>query len=259
MIKKAAVNLLSVIILSNVAYAAHPLITDDTGTQGKGKMQFEFIGKYEKDEENSITGKAFEAPTIPVFSYGITDSLDIVFGLPFLSVRSEEWGSTSAVRGLGDASLELKARLYEADGVSLAVKPGISLPTGNENRGLGSGKLSYSTFFIATKEVEPWVFHFNAGYARNEYKLPLEAQANRKHLWHISLASQVQVRKDLELVANIGMYRNPDRTSNISPSFGLLGFIYSLSEKVDLDIGFKSGFNKAEPDSALLAGVTWRL
>ena len=33
------------------AFGAHPLITDDTGTQGKGKFQLEMNGKAARDKE----------------------------------------------------------------------------------------------------------------------------------------------------------------------------------------------------------------
>lgn len=251
--------MLIILIFSNQAFAAHPLITDDTGTQGKGNMQFEFISEYGKDREDGVTEKFFEGPTIPVFSYGLSDTMDIVFGLPYVSVRTEEAGTTSAVRGIGDASIEIKARFYEKDGLSLGLKPGISLPTGNEEKGLGNGKMSYSIFLITTKEAEPWAFHFNLGYGRNEYKLKADEEANRKDLWHVSLASQVEIVKDLKLVTNIGMERNSDRASSTNPVFALGGFIYSITYNLDVDMGIKAGLSKAETDYSILAGITWRL
>jgi hypothetical protein len=239
--------------------AAHPLITDDTGTQGKGKAQLEFIGEYGVDKEEGVAEKSFEAPMVPFLSYGLSDAIDLVFGLPYAAVRVEDTGTTTTVRGATDMSIELKARVYEKDGLSFAVKPGVSLPTGDEEKGLGNGKVSYSTFFIATKEAGPWAFHVNVGYARNEYKLQADEDANRKDIWHVSLASQVEVVKGLNVVANIGMERNPEKASNTHPAFILGGVIYSATENLDVDLGIKGGLNKAEMDYSLLAGVVWRL
>jgi hypothetical protein len=245
--------------LAGTANAAHPLITDDTGTQGKGTTQFEFIGEYGQNKEEGVTEKKFEVPTVPFLSYGITDSLDLVFGLPYSTVTVDDGQTANTVRGFKDASIELKARFYEKDGLSLAVKPGMSLPTGNEEKGLGNGKTSYSAFFITTKEASPWAFHVNVGYIRNEYKLQADEEANRKDIWHVSLASQVEVVKDLNLVANIGIERNPDVTSDVNPAFVLGGLVYAAGEKMDLDFGVKGGLNKTETDYTVLAGVTWRL
>jgi hypothetical protein len=185
--------------------------------------------------------------------------MDLVFGLPYTSVRVDDAGTTTAVRGATDLSMELKARVYEKNGLSFAVKPGVSLPTGDEEKGLGNGKVSYSTFFITTKEAGPWAFHFNVGYLRNEYKIQADEEANRKDLWHVSIASQVEVVRNFNLVANIGMERNPDRESNTNPAFILGGFIYSVADNFDFDFGIKGALNKTETDTTFLAGITWRL
>jgi hypothetical protein len=255
------IGIIASFTMGGSAFAAHPLITDDTGTQGKGKFQLELIGEYGIDKREGVTEKGYEVPTVPFLSYGITENIDLVFGLPYSSVTVEDTGAgtTDTVRGVTDASIEFKTRFYERNGLSLAVKPGISLPTGDEEKGLGNGKTSYSAFFITTKEAEPLAFHFNVGYVRNEYKLQADEDANRRDIWHVSLASQAEVVKALNVVANIGMERNSDRTSDTDPAFILGGVIYSVREDLDLDLGVKAGLNKMETDYTVLAGVTWRL
>src|SRR3990172_7348403 len=109
-----------VAITAGTAFAAHPLITDDTGTQGKGKAQLELIGEYGVDKEEGVTEKGYEVPTVPFLSYGITDSMDLVFGLPYALVTVEDAEITTAVRGATDMSIELKTRIYEKDGLSFA-------------------------------------------------------------------------------------------------------------------------------------------
>lgn len=252
-------GLIASLTAAGTVFAAHPLITDDAGTLGKGKAQLEFIGQYGVEKENGVTEKSLEAPTTPFLSFGLSENTDLVFGLPFVTVRVEDAGTTTAVRGATDMSIELKTRVYEKDGLRFAVKPGVSLPTGDEEKGLGNGKASYSAFLITTKEAEPWAFHVNVGYMRNEYKFQADEDANRKDIWHVSIASQVEVVKDLSLVANLGMERNPDRTSNTNPAFILGGFVYSVADNLDLDLGIKGALNKPETDTTVLAGITWRL
>lgn len=247
--------------LTTVSYAAHPLITDDTGTQGKGKFQMEINSEfaYDKETEEGITVKETGGEIAAILSYGITENIDIVFGIPYQWFKVKEEGDVIAKEdGISDVSLEMKWRFYEKDGLSLALKPGITLPTGDENKGLGNGKASYGIVFITTKEIEPWAFHLNLGYTHNEYKLQADKDANRKGIWHVSLASEVEVIKDLKAVANIGMERNPDKTSNTHPAFILGGLIYSISENIDIDVGVKAGLNKPETDLTFLAGIALR-
>jgi len=239
--------------MSNTAYAAHPLITDDTGTQGKGKAQFEVISEYSHEKKDGVTTDSFVAPTIPVLSYGMTDASDIVFGVSYQRIKTSDSQSRITTDGISDTSIEIKWRFAENDGLSFALKPGITLPTGNDEKGLGAGKSTYRLFFITTKEIKPWAFHINLGYIKNENRVD-----ERMDLWHASVAGVVDVLKNLKAVANIGIQRDSDKASEVDPGFFLGGFIYSISENLDFDIGFKEGFNNHGTDYSIPVGITWR-
>lgn len=244
--------LVSIPFLVNNSFAAHPLITDDTGTQGKGKSQFEVNGGYgrDKDDGGVITKTTEIAATL---TYGISDPIDIILGLPYDHRRIEDSGTVTKGDGISDMSIEMKWRFYEKDGLSFALKPGFTLPTGDEEKGLGSGRVTYHLFFIGTKDMKPWAFHLNLGYMRNENKAD-----EKKNVWHASLASTVEVIKNLKLVGNIGVETDVDRNLNIPDAFILGGVIYSLSENFDIDFGIKGGLSNPETDHAVLAGITWR-
>jgi len=243
-------------LISTSVFAAHPLITDDTGTQGKGKFLLEVNSEvnYDKESEAGVKSKTAGGEVATMISYGIIDNVDIVLGIPYQWFKVKEGGEIiSREKGLLDISLELKWKFFEREGWSFALKPGVTFPSGNEKKDLGTGRVTYTMFFITTKEIEPLAFHLNLGYTRNENKLD-----ERKDIWHISLASEVKLIRDLRLVANIGAERNPDRTSNKHPTFILGGFIYSIFENFDVDIGIKGGLNKPETDVTILAGIAWR-
>jgi hypothetical protein len=241
-----------VLALAGRAHAAHPLITDDAGTQGKGKAQLEFIGEY-AHEKNGITTDSIVAPTIPVLSYGMTDAADIVLGISYEHVRTNDAQNVTTADGISDASLELKLRFYENDGLSFALKPGVTFPTGNDKKGLGAGRATSHLFFISTKEVKPWAFHFNLGYIRNENKVN-----EKMDIWHASLAGVLDVLKNLKVVANIGMESDRDKSSTADPGFIIGGIIYSISENLDFDIGIKKGLNNHGTDYSIPAGITWK-
>ncbi len=138
--------------------------------------------------------------------------MDIVIGLPFQWSKVEKGGKVEAnVDGLSDISLECKWRFLEKDGLSFALKPGATLPSGNKDKGLGNGRPSYGIVFITTKERKPWAFHFNLRYTHNEYKLDEDRDTNRKDILHISVASEFEVIDDLRVIMNIGIETNPDK------------------------------------------------
>jgi hypothetical protein len=243
------------------AYAARPLITDDTGTQGKGKFLFELNGQVANEREEpaeaggtNASAKERERELRAALTYGVADSVDLIFTAPYQRKKTEVNDATvSDVNGIADVSLEIKWRFFERDGLSFAVKPGLTFPTGDKDKDLSAGRMGGTLFFITTKETGPWAFHLNLGYKRNENQAD-----EREDIWHASLAGEYRIIKNLKLVANIGQERNPDKSSIINPAFLLGGFIYSVREDLDLDLGIKAGLNDAEARITCLAGMVIR-
>lgn len=259
MIRKHSISGLVWAVLFFIAgpsWAAHPLITDDTGTQGEGNFQLELTGQYDRDKENvgGVSIKATGIETAAALSYGMADHIDLVLSLPYLWGREKENGSlVYQENGIGDAGLAAKIKVFEKEGFSLAVKPGFSLPTGNEDKRLGSGKLGGQVFLIASEETGPWAFHANLGYIRNENDAD-----ERENIWHASVAAAWEIVKDLSLVANIGVERNPDGEADDDPAFLIGGIIYSIAENLDIDLGVKYGLTDSEADISALAGLAFR-
>ncbi|MCF6291435.1 MAG: transporter [Desulfobacterales bacterium] len=233
----------------NSAFGAHPLISDDAGTLGRGNSQIEITGEYGSDDEAGVKSEATELAV--ALGHGLTDSVDLILAIPYLATWTEQAGVTTTAAGVSDLSVELKYRFYDQDALSLALKPGISVPTGDEQQGLGSGRATASLFFIASHEATPLTMHLNLGYIRNE-----NLADEQRDLWHLSLASELELDDRLRGVANIGWERNPDSTSDTPVAFILGGFVYSINQTVDLDLGIKYGLSGPETDFSLLAGLT---
>ncbi|PIP16602.1 MAG: hypothetical protein COX46_01255 [bacterium (Candidatus Ratteibacteria) CG23_combo_of_CG06-09_8_20_14_all_48_7] len=234
-----------------VSEGAHPLITDDAGTVGKGKVQIEVNIETGYEKEEGVKEEFWELAG--TFTFGVSEQVDMVLGIPYQWYRVKEDGVvTSDENGVGDFSLECKWRFLEGHDWSLACKPGLTFPAGDEEKGLGTGRLTYGLFLIATKEIQSCAIHCNAGYTRNENKAE-----EQKDIWHLSLAGEAEVNKSLKIVANIGIEENPEKGADQDPVFFLGGLIYSLSERTDLDFGVKAGLNESETDISYLAGATF--
>jgi hypothetical protein len=248
--KRLLIVLISM-ILSAPVYAAHPLITDDAGTQGQGKFQLEVLGQagYDRDKAHD-TGTKTATPTIQV-TYGVVDTVDIVVAATYQWIRTADHWIVSNENGIGDATLAVKWRFFEKDGYSLAIKPLVTFPSGDWDRGLGNGKVTGSIYLIGTKELKPFAFHVNGAYIRNENRMGQEVS-----LWHASVAAEYEVIKNLKFVGNIGAQRNVVRGDDTPPVFLIGGVIYSLTEKIDLDLGYKYGITRPEVDHTVLAGIT---
>ncbi len=245
-----------VLVLPGASWAAHPLITDDSGTQGKGKFQIEVTGEYDYDKETieGVTTKQTNEQAAASLSYGVVDSTDVVLSLPYVwGTVTENGTKVYDEEGISDSTLEVKWRFFDKDGLSFAVKPGVVFPTGDKNKGLGSGEVGYHLFLIGSREAAPWAFHANVGFIRNENGFDEE-----KNLWHASLAATYDALERLKLAGNIGAEKNPVKGADNDPAFALAGVIYSLNDQIDVDFGVKSALTSSETDLSLMAGTTIR-
>lgn len=260
MLKTIATVLACLFLFTGAAYADHPLITDEAETLDKGEVEIEASAElsYYKEKSNGITTKEREFETELQVQYGIIDNLEVELEVPYRWVREEVDGeSDSRVNGIGDMELSLKWRFYEEDDLHIAVKPFISIPTGNSDKGLGNGKTGSGLRLEATKEFDPLhlAFHLNLGYSHNEYDIEEDKENNRKDLWHASLAVEKGIVKRLKAVMDLGIERNSKKGENTPSGFIIGGLVYSVTKQINVDFGIKGGFNDYETDIAYLTGI----
>lgn len=221
-----------------VARAAHPLITEDTGTQGKGHLQLEAFGEDGRERAGGARLERYDA----VFSYGIAEHADLQLGLPRLRQAASGWG---------DAALDLKWRFFEKDALSMGLKPGVTLPTGDEQRGLGAGHLGWGTLFILSYEPGPLALHAHAGYRRNRNEL-----GERESLRQLAGAATYGLGA-VRLIADFARETNPIPGGGAA-RYTTLGAIWAVTSEFDLDAGWRTGRGGAAADDVFLFGATWR-
>ncbi|MBI3570764.1 MAG: transporter [Gammaproteobacteria bacterium] len=233
-------------------FAAHPLITEDTGTQGKGNFQLELTSEHAYEEENST--RETTVRTNAVLSYGLRDNTDVILTLPHRRISSEAAdGSRTVNRGTADIGLDLKWRLYEQENLSFALKPGLTTPTGDETKNLGTGKSTRSLYLVTSYDAAPWEYHLHLGYIHNRNVL-----GQHESVQHLSAAVGRKVGDNLKLVADYGTDTPTSQASSLNAEFFILGAIYSVRKGFDLDFGAKWGLTKPEVDFTWLAGMTFR-
>ncbi|NTW53740.1 MAG: transporter [Chlorobaculum sp.] len=261
--KKSTLLASALMLCSTPLFATMPLVTEDTGTQGTGHGQIELGIDSARDEadDGGVSHKSTNGALSATLCYGLTDNIDLVAGMPW------EWYTEKADgvkltdgNGFGDLALQIKWRFYinEDTGFSFAVKPGLTLPTGNDSKGFGNGKVSGGVTLVATHKAKLTSMHFNIGYNRNEYRLESVSESSNKDIWRASIAAELNVTDKLRAVGDLGIETNPDRESDTDPAYILGGLIYAVNDSADIDLGIRGGLNDAETDTTLLAGVTMR-
>jgi len=218
------------------AQAAHPLITEDTFTQGIGRHQLEILG--EMTEGNGRDQDLYTG----VLSYGVGETADAQLGVPY---------HRDGGHGVGDVALDLKWRFYERNALSFALKPGVTLPTGDEGDGHGTGKATWGSLIIVSYTPGALGFHAHAGYWRNANKL-----GERESLRELAAAATYRVQ-DVRFVGELARETNP-APGGRTVRYATLGAIWSMTRNVDFDVGWREGSGGAPIDNALLLGATIR-
>lgn len=225
----------------------HPLFTDDTGTQGRGGRQVELAGEYGRDDARRAGAAA------GVLTYGLSDTLDAAVGLPLQYARPHDPEAGRPAAGLADASLELKWRAAEGRGWSLGLKPGLTLTTGDEERGFGAGRSTYRLAALAGAGGGRVQLLSNLAYGRND-----NVVGERRDLWHVSLAAVYAAAPRLRLAANAALDSSRDPAAPRAPASFVGGVIVGVRDNLDLDVGWRTGLNAAQTEDAFLAGLAAR-
>jgi hypothetical protein len=194
-------------------FAAHPLVTEDTGTQGRGNFQLELTTEHAYEEEDGVRDTTVRASA--VLTYGVLDNLDVLLTLPHRRISSEAAdGRRTVNEGRADVGLDLKWRFYEQSNLSFALKPGLTMPTGDETKNLGTGKATYSLCLVTSYDAAPWEFHLHLGHIWNRNTLG-QHESQR----HISVAAGRRLGENLKLVADYGTDTPRARPRSLTPSF----------------------------------------
>lgn len=247
-----------VLFATGTSYAAHPMITDDAGTLGKGTIQIELNGDVGADKSTNAgqTTKYNSSQIASTAGIGVTDKIDVTFGYTRPWGDGDVDGVSFKDNGSSDFSLSMKWQVYEHEGYSIAVKPqlGYSYALGVPENDY---TMSYGLNLILTKEFEPFAVHCNVGYTFNDYNLAAVRDTNRSSIWNFSVAGTYDVIKEkLKLAADFGAATNQDKTSDTMLAYGLAGFIYSVNKNLDLSAGIKVGLTEPETDLTGTFGLT---
>jgi hypothetical protein len=228
--------------LAPPAEAAHPLLTEDPGTQGQGRFELELGAQ--RDRENGATAVELG----PQLSLGVLDDVDLIVRPTWLDVR----GSAADARGMGDTALDFKWRFLEEGPFAFGLRAGVDVPTGSTEKGLGTGKASPHAMLIAAWNAEPCSVYANVEYVHD----PLIG--DRPNLWGGSVAVLLAVADRWRFSAEAGVASNPVPSGAATLAVARFGAILSVTPWLDVDVGYQAPLNRAAPDQVVLVGATLR-
>ncbi|MDD2582741.1 MAG: transporter [Desulfuromonadaceae bacterium] len=244
------------LMTAGTALAGPPLATDDAGTVDVGKVEMELNASYSHDKETvtTVTAKNTSAAEMKITT-GLYENMGISLVIPY-TVRERVKEDDQLVGnndGFGGMTVEIKYIFARQNGINLAIKPSVIIPTGKSD--LTEGHWQFGTTLIATGKFDEgkYAVHVNLDYEHHAYN---DDEAGvRSDLWSGSIAGEMEVTKGLCAVAGFGLGTNPDNRSDDPPAYTLAGARYEINDHLDVNAGIKLGLTKPEDDISILYGL----
>ncbi len=233
--------------LSPAARAAHPLQTEDTGTQGAGNVEIE--NGFQRAKAGATRLFTYQ----PQVSVGLAPTFDAIVQPSWVSLQAPGQAGAS---GLGDTNLDAKWRFWGVDPWSLAVRAGVAAPTSQHGLGLPKGEVSEHALLVATWDSAPTTAHFNLGVAHTPRDTA--APGARATVAHASAAVMQAVNERFIVTVDSEIDQNP--ASNRSGAVGsvLGGLIWTAWPGLDLDVGYQLSVHAQPVNRQWMAGLTYR-
>lgn len=246
------------LLVHGVALGYQPLVTDDTGTQGRGANQIELA--YNRTVEKLFGERAVTHDLPVVFTRGLTDALDLFVGIAHQRLT---FSGSATEEGWSNPTFGAKWRFFEDDDrkLSVALKPALFFPVSEsrERRGLGTARTSFGMGLLVTQETRFGAVHGNAVVERVNYADDALNAAERRTRYRFSVAPVWDVAQGWKIALDAGIVTNPDRSARSSAGYVELGGIYSPNADLDLAIGIIRNVRDGAISTTLATiGLTWR-
>lgn len=226
----------------NAGVENRPINTDDAYTLDKGVFNLS-LGATLVDRETGLNLN---------FGYGLTDrfefTVDIPVGLPALSLNNEET--------LGDISIRPEFLLIEeADYIpafslayTIAIKPNLFK---DREGGYKLRENIHSVSLQISKDIDRLTCHFNVGYSYENH--PNGEALNNSAFYNLACEYSF---KNVSLVGELTGETNSDPNSKVNLLECLVGFAYSINDRLTMDFGLGGGLTTVSPDYRATMGIT---
>lgn len=226
--------------------AARPLVTEDAVVAGKGVTQFELGIDYTRVGDS---GEGTSLLLSPI--NGVTEDTEFSLKVPYIIVEPYD---PSKVDGWGDTSFIMK-HLFVAEGEktpAILIRMALKLPTGDKDKGLGTGDTNVGFLGALTKDFNPVTIHLNIGYTfvGNQNIGRYNNEVN------YGIAGEYDIGKKVRVVGEIyGLY-HPDYKAAEIERRALLGLTYRIDDTFTIDLAAKRGVEGTGDEYGFIGGVT---
>jgi hypothetical protein len=246
-----AAGIVAALLLTLVprCFAPPPLVTGDVPTADKERFEWYVGGRYQESE----SGQPSRLLPFTELVYGLTDRQELTFEIAGLSV-DHEYGVSDAVVGTKFVFLK-----ETRDRPGIAGSFELKLPTGDEDRGLGSGEFDYDLRIRAQKSWAWFTAIGNVGYTFVTDPEIGGVKQNTENVWLASLAQEWQVVERTALLSEFYFVsrEEPGDPNQVAANVGFKQRLFeNLSFHAAVGKSLREG-NRGGPDLRVYAGVKW--
>jgi len=232
---------------ATLTHAAHPLISEDTGTQGTGRFELE-LGTNTSHVQGD---RALELD--PQLSFGALDGLDLILRPSYFWLTGTLADAAGRRSGFGSTALDAKWRAPGHGPWTFGVRGGLDLPTSQGD--IASHELGNHVLAMATYLQAPLMATTNVAFTHLSHDAGPGA---RRDFVRASAGGLYNLADKLKLAADFAVAQAPVATERSWPAVGVIGVIVTLPWGFDVDAGCQLPINRSAPSSQWLLGATLR-
>jgi hypothetical protein len=247
-----ATSLLTVVLLLTFAprcFAVPPLVTGDVPTADKQTFEWYLGARYQESE----TRNPERLLPFTELVYGLTERQELTFEFAGLS-HDHEYGINDAVIGTKFRFLKETER---RPGVAGSFE--LKLPTGDKDRGLGSGEFDYD-LRLRTQKTWAWFTAMgNVGYTFVTDPEFGGVRQNTENVWLLAFAQEWQVAKRIKLLSEL-YFVSREAPGDANRLAANIGFKHKLLDNLSVHAAIGKSVrdgNRGGPDVRVYVGFKW--
>jgi len=236
---------------TSISFAFRPFRTEDAGITPIGFFSVELGNEFRKSDDGKDNVTTF------ALTYGLLDWIETEIDFALLTLRPD---SGKNEFGFGDTVILSKFKILGEKGVlhdddlfpEMVIRPSVLIPTGDEDKGLGSGNIQLGLLLVLEKNFWKVGGRANIGYfASNDPTL----DQNFEDRFFYGVQADVPLFTErlsfgTELTGQFG-------ESVGAPLFSLTGLVFQITENIVLDGGVELGLKDAGSAVTAIVGITF--
>ncbi|HZX14838.1 MAG TPA: transporter [Thermodesulfobacteriota bacterium] len=236
---------------TSISLAFRPFRTEDAGITPIGFFSVELGNEFSKTDEGKDNVTTF------ALTYGLLDWIETEIDFAVQTLRPD---SGKNEFGFGDTVILSKFKIVGEKGVlydsdlfpDMVIRPSILIPTGDEDKGTGSGQIELGILLVLEKAFWKVAARANLGYfASNDPTL----DQNFEDRFFYGVQADVPLFTER---LSFGTELTGEFGENVgAPLFSLTGFVFEITENVVLDAGVELGLKDAASAVTAIVGITF--